>query len=68
MGRVLVQWPGTSVVHVNGPTEATTFATCYRVPGGGLGRSGADGRAMDGTGAFVLDAGWGWCRMGSTGS
>src|SRR5580700_10219973 len=54
MGRVLAQCPGTSVVHVYGPTEATTFATCYRVPGGGLGAGPVPiGRAMDNTGVFV---------------
>ena len=68
MGRVLAQCPGTSVVHVYGPTEATTFATCYPVPGGGLGAGPVPiGRAMDNTGVFVLDGGLGLVPDGVTG-
>ena len=68
MGRVLAQCPGTSVVHVYGPTEATTFATCYRVPGGGPGAGAVPiGRPMDNTQVSVLDGGLGLVPDGVTG-
>ncbi|SDM86807.1 non-ribosomal peptide synthetase [Allokutzneria albata] len=54
--RVLDHCPDTRVVHVYGPTETTTFATCfptqapYRVEG-----TVPIGRAMDNLRAYVLD-------------
>src|SRR5580692_7297912 len=68
MARVLARCPGTAVVHVYGPTEATTFATCYPVPGGGLEAGPVPiGRPMDNTGVFVLDGGLGLVPDGVTG-
>ena len=68
MARVLARCPGTAVVHVYGPTEATTFATCYVVPGGGPGAGAVPiGRPMDNTGVFVLDGGLGLVPDGVVG-
>ena len=68
VARVLAECPGTSVVNVYGPTEATTFATCYPVPGGGPGAGPVPiGRPMDNTRVFVLDGGLGLVPDGVTG-
>ena len=66
VARVLAECPGTAVVHVYGPTEATTFATCYPVPGAGPGPVPI-GRPMDNTGVFVLDGGLGLVPDGVAG-
>ncbi|SIO85544.1 hypothetical protein BQ8420_07485 [Nocardiopsis sp. JB363] len=54
--RVLEACPDTRLVHVYGPTETTTFATCGPVD---LEEARAGlcpiGRPMDGTGTYVLD-------------
>ncbi len=51
--QVLAHCPGTEVVHVYGPTETTTFATCRPMAEG----SGAApiGRPMDNMRGYVLD-------------
>ncbi|MEE2047885.1 AMP-binding protein, partial [Nocardiopsis tropica] len=56
LARVRRACPDTSLVHVYGPTEATTFATCTAV-GEEEARAGhcPIGRPMDATGAHVLD-------------
>ncbi len=55
--RALSCLPGVSIIHVYGPTEATTFATSYRIP-----RDVADdagslpiGRPIGNTSIYVLD-------------
>ncbi len=58
VARVLAECPGTTVVNGYGPTEATTFATCYPVPGPVPGPVPI-GRPMDNTRVFVLDGGLG---------
>ncbi|GLZ36652.1 non-ribosomal peptide synthetase [Actinokineospora sp. NBRC 105648] len=50
--RVLRHCPGTKVVHVYGPTETTTFATCREMADAG---SAPIGGPMDNTRAHVLD-------------
>ncbi|WP_370949849.1 amino acid adenylation domain-containing protein [Amycolatopsis sp. cg5] len=50
--RVLAHCPDTTVVHVYGPTEATTFATCRPA----LDAATPIGRPMDNTRTYVLDA------------
>lgn len=45
--------PRTTLVHVYGPTETTTFATCHRV--GDIGGTVPIGRPMDNMRAYVLD-------------
>ncbi|OPF84592.1 non-ribosomal peptide synthetase [Streptomyces antioxidans] len=54
--RVLDACPDTDVVHVYGPTETTTFATCHpmRAPHQ-VGTTVPIGRAMDRMRAYVLD-------------
>ncbi|WP_093761613.1 non-ribosomal peptide synthetase [Streptomyces sp. BpilaLS-43] len=48
--------PGTTVLHVYGPTETTTFATAHRVPADGEpGGVAPIGRPVDGVRAYVLD-------------
>ncbi|WP_433701326.1 amino acid adenylation domain-containing protein [Nocardiopsis sp. CA-288880] len=56
LARVRRACPDTSLVHVYGPTESTTFATCAAV-GEEEARAGhcPIGRPMDATGAHVLD-------------
>ena len=66
VARVLAACPGTSVVNGYGPTEATTFITCYPVPGAGPGPVPI-GRPMDNTGVFVLDGGLGLVPDGVAG-
>ena len=66
VARVLAECPGTSVVNGYGPTEATTFITCYPVPGAGPGPVPI-GRPMDNTGVFVLDGGLGLVPDGVAG-
>ena len=66
VARVLAECPGTAVVNGYGPTEATTFATCYPVPGAGPGPVPI-GRPMDNTGVFVLDGGLGLVPDGVAG-
>ncbi|MFJ2816932.1 amino acid adenylation domain-containing protein, partial [Streptomyces sp. NPDC087294] len=55
--RALERCPGTTVVHVYGPTETTTFAVCH--PLAGPASAGCEtvpiGRALDGDRCFVLD-------------
>ncbi|WP_030737739.1 non-ribosomal peptide synthetase [Streptomyces sp. NRRL S-31] len=55
--RAVTACPDTAFVHVYGPTETTTFATCHPVPRPWA-RPGAVpiGRAMSGMRAYVLDA------------
>ncbi|WP_266167852.1 non-ribosomal peptide synthetase [Dyella subtropica] len=55
--QVLDRCPQTQVVHVYGPTETTTFVTCYpmRAPFR-VGASVPIGAPMDNTQAYVLDA------------
>ncbi|MFE8957430.1 non-ribosomal peptide synthetase [Streptomyces iakyrus] len=66
--RVLRACPSTSVIDVYGPTEATTFATCGAVAETDLtAASPPIGRPMDGTRAYVLDAGLGLVPPGVTG-
>jgi acyl-coenzyme A synthetase/AMP-(fatty) acid ligase/acyl carrier protein len=57
LARVRRACPDTALVHVYGPTEATTFATCTEL-GEEEARAGhcPIGRPMDATGAYVLDA------------
>ncbi|MEU6577526.1 amino acid adenylation domain-containing protein [Streptomyces sp. NPDC046805] len=55
MQRVAAAAPGTSVLHVYGPTETTTFATRHPVAGG-AGGVPPIGRALDGMRLYVLDA------------
>ncbi len=58
--RVTAGCPDTSVVHVYGPTETTTFATCYRVSSSDpADRAVPIGRPLDNRRAFVLDR---WLR------
>ncbi|WP_017611532.1 non-ribosomal peptide synthetase, partial [Nocardiopsis xinjiangensis] len=54
--RVLDTCADTEIVHVYGPTETTTFATCTPI-GPELAHRGSCpvGRPMDGTGTYVLD-------------
>jgi amino acid adenylation domain-containing protein len=48
--------PGTTVINVYGPTENTTFSTCYPITGGPLeGRELPIGAPMDNTRTYVLD-------------
>ncbi|WP_285761098.1 non-ribosomal peptide synthetase, partial [Nocardiopsis ansamitocini] len=55
--RVLQACPTTRVVHVYGPTETTTFATCTPIDLVGAQSARTPiGRPMDGTRAYVLDA------------
>ncbi|MFS0697205.1 amino acid adenylation domain-containing protein [Streptomyces nitrosporeus] len=55
--RLAAAHPGTAVLHVYGPTEATTFATAHRVrPDGEPGGAAPIGRPLDGMRAYVLDA------------
>ncbi|MEU7717502.1 amino acid adenylation domain-containing protein [Streptomyces tibetensis] len=58
MRRVLDRCPGLTVVHVYGPTETTTFATCFPLNGpAAVGRDTVPiGRPLAGTRAYVLDA------------
>ncbi|EST31003.1 non-ribosomal peptide synthetase [Streptomyces roseochromogenus] len=58
MRRVLERCPGLTVVHVYGPTETTTFATCFPLSGpAAVGRDTVPiGRPLAGTRAHVLDA------------
>ncbi|MEW2163788.1 amino acid adenylation domain-containing protein [Streptomyces sp. NPDC007084] len=54
--RVLDRCPDTEFVHVYGPTETTTFATCLGLrPPHRVGATVPIGRAMDGMAAYVLD-------------
>ncbi|MGA4838433.1 amino acid adenylation domain-containing protein [Streptomyces sp. G45] len=55
--RVLAACPGTEVVDVYGPTEATTFATYHPVSGAAeVSDPLPIGRPLDSMGAYVLDA------------
>ncbi|WP_326700404.1 amino acid adenylation domain-containing protein [Streptomyces sp. NBC_01754] len=55
--RVAAAHPGTTVLHVYGPTETTTFATVHRVPPDGDPAGVAPiGRPLDGMRAYVLDS------------
>ncbi|MFF5207511.1 amino acid adenylation domain-containing protein [Streptosporangium sp. NPDC000396] len=54
MRRVREACPDTSLGHVYGPTETTTYATYHRVSHAGSGAPPI-GRAMDGMRAYVLD-------------
>jgi amino acid adenylation domain-containing protein len=55
--RVLECCPDTDVVHVYGPTETTTFATCLPLDAGHDFAAGVPiGGPMDNTRAYVLDA------------
>ncbi|NKY14107.1 non-ribosomal peptide synthetase, partial [Streptomyces somaliensis] len=55
--RVAEACPDTTVVHVYGPTEATTFATCTPITADEARASVTPiGRPMDNTRAYVLDA------------
>uniref|UniRef100_UPI001360B264 non-ribosomal peptide synthetase n=1 Tax=Nocardiopsis kunsanensis TaxID=141693 RepID=UPI001360B264 len=54
--RVLEACEDTEIVHVYGPTETTTFATCVPIaPGRAREGNCPIGRPMDGTGTYVLD-------------
>nr|UMM61371.1 Tsk10 [Streptomyces tasikensis] len=55
--RALERCPGTTVVHVYGPTETTTFAVCHPLAGpeSVRGETVPIGRALDGDRCFVLD-------------
>ncbi|MDT3395984.1 amino acid adenylation domain-containing protein [Streptomyces sp. B1866] len=53
--RALAACPDTRLVHVYGPTETTTFATCHPVAGP-VGDTVPIGRPMDNTRVYVLDA------------
>ncbi|MFE6338374.1 amino acid adenylation domain-containing protein, partial [Streptomyces sp. NPDC057798] len=55
--RALERCPGTTVVHVYGPTETTTFAVCHPLAGPESvnGDIVPIGRALDGDRCFVLD-------------
>ncbi|WP_189960151.1 non-ribosomal peptide synthetase, partial [Streptomyces alanosinicus] len=55
--QALAQCPGTTVVHVYGPTETTTFAVCRPLTGPApvRGETVPIGRALDGDRCFVLD-------------
>ncbi len=59
--RVITECPQTTVVHVYGPTETTTFATCFPVlaPGDAEGGTVPIGSPLDNTRAYVLDQ---WLR------
>ncbi|MFG3541091.1 amino acid adenylation domain-containing protein [Streptomyces clavifer] len=55
--RLAAAHPGTTVLHVYGPTETTTFATLHRVrPDGDPGGAAPIGLPLDGMRAYVLDA------------
>ncbi|MFF3265020.1 amino acid adenylation domain-containing protein [Streptomyces sp. NPDC002932] len=55
--RVAAAHPGTTVLHVYGPTETTTFATVHPVrPGDAPIGAAPIGRPLDGMRAYVLDA------------
>ncbi|MFD4029858.1 amino acid adenylation domain-containing protein [Streptomyces sp. NPDC058637] len=55
--RLAAAHPGTTVLHVYGPTETTTFATVHRVRADDDPRAAAPiGRPIDGMRAYVLDA------------
>ncbi|MFG2677239.1 amino acid adenylation domain-containing protein [Streptomyces sp. NPDC048445] len=54
--RVAAAHPGTTVLHVYGPTETTTFATVHPVrPGDAPNGAAPIGRPLDGMRAYVLD-------------
>src|SRR5205085_10521853 len=54
--RVLAACPALTVVDGYGPTEATTFATCYPMPAPGAVPDVVPiGRPLDNTRAYVLD-------------
>ena len=57
---------GADLYHMYGPTEATTFTTCYPVAGAGPGPVPI-GRPMDNTAVFVLDGGLGLVPDGVAG-
>ncbi|MFE7624065.1 amino acid adenylation domain-containing protein [Streptomyces sp. NPDC057509] len=58
MQRLAADHPGTTVLHVYGPTETTTFATAHHVrPDDAPGGAAPIGRPLDGMRAYVLDAG-----------
>ncbi|MGW2658910.1 amino acid adenylation domain-containing protein, partial [Streptomyces sp. NPDC001478] len=57
MQRVAAAHPGTTVLHVYGPTETTTFATAHHVgPDHTPGGAPPIGHPLDGMRAYVLDA------------
>ncbi|MCG7525850.1 amino acid adenylation domain-containing protein [Streptomyces sp. OfavH-34-F] len=57
MQRVAADHPGTTVLHVYGPTETTTFATAHHVhPGHAPDGAPPIGHPLDGMRAYVLDA------------
>jgi len=54
--KVLAACPNATVVHVYGPTETTTFATCHPLPPQWQADDGAPiGAPLDNTRAYVLD-------------
>ncbi|WP_159052119.1 non-ribosomal peptide synthetase, partial [Streptomyces niveiscabiei] len=56
MAGMLERCPGTELVHVYGPTEATTFAVCGALTVGDVGEGAVPlGGPMDDTRAYVLD-------------
>src|SRR5437764_551926 len=56
--RVLAACPGIVVVDGYGPTETTTFATCYSMPDAGSVPDNVPiGRPLDNMRVYVLDAG-----------
>ncbi|MEU5164651.1 amino acid adenylation domain-containing protein, partial [Streptomyces sp. NPDC020875] len=58
VARVRAACPGLAVVDGYGPTESTTFATCYRIPADGPDPATVPiGRPLDNTRVHVLDAG-----------
>ncbi|NEC10267.1 non-ribosomal peptide synthetase [Streptomyces sp. SID7909] len=57
MQRIAAAHPGTTVLHVYGPTETTTFATAHHVgPDHTPGGAPPIGHPLDGMRAYVLDA------------
>jgi amino acid adenylation domain-containing protein len=54
--RVNHDLPGAQLVNGYGPTENTTFTTCYPIPKDFCGDSVPIGRPLQGTACFVLDA------------
>ncbi|MCB1123858.1 MAG: amino acid adenylation domain-containing protein, partial [Verrucomicrobiae bacterium] len=57
VGKACQALPDTSIIHVYGPTEATTFSTFYPIPQGGLGSQEAIpiGRPTANTTIYIAD-------------
>ena len=69
VSRVLRELPGCEVINGYGPTENTTFTTCYRMKDEAeVGSSVAIGRAIANTQVYVLDGRWSRCRWAWWGS